>query len=225
MATVTTPAKPGVKSGSKVQSGGGNGNKRNGRGPGGDGPGGPNGRTPQDAYKLGMWLAVGGITMLFAALTSAYVVRYGEAQQDRTWGTFGLPHILWLSTGLLLASSITFEFARRALKADNTKSFSQWLLLTTALGLGFLASQLAAWQQLVTEKVFVNSNPYSSFFYMLTGTHGIHLICGILGLLYVAVRRKRYTANRRTAVEVTAIYWHFMDGLWIYLFLLLSFWR
>jgi cytochrome c oxidase subunit 3 len=99
------------------------------------------------------------------------------------------------------------------------------VIATSILGLGFLVSQLAAWRQMVEQKVYVNSNPHSGFFYVLTGTHGIHLICGILGLMFVAVRRKKYSAKNRTAVEVTAIYWHFMDGLWIYLFLLLSFWR
>ena len=148
-----------------------------------------------------------------------------EAQASSDWGSFGLPRVLWLSSAVLVGSSFTFEFARRALKADNAKSFAQWISITTLLGFGFLAGQLVAWQQLKAQSVYISSNPHSGFFYVLTGTHGIHLICGVLALLFVAIRRNRYSAKNRTAVEVTAIYWHFMDGLWIYLFLLLSFWR
>jgi len=126
---------------------------------------------------------------------------------------------------MLIASSVTFEFARRALKADKTGAFTQWITITAVLGLGFLAAQLVAWQQLRAQGVFISSNSHSGFFYVLTGTHGVHLIFGVLALLFVAIRRNSYSAKNRTAVEVTSIYWHFMDGLWIYLFLLLSFWR
>jgi len=178
-----------------------------------------------DAYKLGMWLGVGGITMLFAALTSAYVVRFGEAQANNEWAIFSLPRVIWVSTIILIASSVTFELARRALKNGNTQAFGSWIAITAVLGIGFLAGQLMAWQQLRAQNVFISSDPHSGFFYVLTGTHGVHLICGVLGLLFVAIRRNRYSATSRTAVEVTAIYWHFMDGLWVYLFLLLSFWR
>jgi cytochrome c oxidase subunit 3 len=172
-----------------------------------------------------MWLAIGAVTMLFAALTSAYVVRFGEAQATNEWGSFSLPRVLWLSSAVLIGSSVTFEFARRALKKDDTNAFSRWILVTTVLGIGFLAGQLAAWQQLRRQDIYVGSNPHSSFFFVLTGTHGLHLICGVFALLFVAMRRNKYSAKNRTAVEVTSIYWHFMDGLWIYLFLLLSFWR
>ena len=221
MSTVVTP-KTGIKPGI-----GSNGGSRNGgRGPGGGDDGGRSKRpTSLDAYKLGMWLAVGGITMLFAALTSAFVVRFGEAQANDDWGNFGLPRVLWLSSAMLIASSFTFEFARRALKTDKISTFTKWITITTVLGLGFLAAQLVAWQQLRTQGVFISSNSHSGFFYVLTGTHGVHLIFGVLALLFVAIRRNRYSAKNRTAVEVTSIYWHFMDGLWIYLFLLLSFWR
>ena len=218
MATATVP-KPGIKTGK----GGSNGFKNNGGGSdGGDGSKRP---SSLDAYKMGMWLAVGGITMLFAALTSAYVVRFGEAQAVNEWGSFSLPRILWISTIILVASSVTFEFARKALKSDNTQGFASWITITAVLGTGFLAGQLMAWRQQKAQSVYISSDPHSGFFYVLTGTHGVHLICGVLALLFVALRRKHYSAKNRTAVEVAAIYWHFMDGLWIYLFLLLSFWR
>jgi cytochrome c oxidase subunit 3 len=220
MATAIT-TKPGVKTGQGGSGGFGN---NGGRG-GSDDSGGPKRKANLDAYKLGMWLGVGGITMLFAALTSAYVVRFGEAQAKNEWANFNLPRVIWISTIILIASSVTFELARRALKNGNTQVFGTWILITLVLGMGFLAGQLLAWQQLRAQNVFISSDPHSGFFYVLTGTHGAHLICGVLGLLFVAIRRNRYSAKSRTAVEVTAIYWHFMDGLWIYLFLLLSFWR
>ena len=216
MATVISP-----KGTVKSAKGSGKGPLSGGRGPGG----GPSGPSQTDAYKFGMWLGVGGIAMLFAALTSAYVVRFGEAQSDSSWGSFSLPRILLLSTGILVVSSITFEFARKALRADNRSGFNQWMWLTTALGLGFLACQLIAWRNLRASQVYVSSNPHSGFFYVLTGAHGAHLIFGVLALVFVVIRRNKYSAQNRTAVEVTSIYWHFMDGLWIYLYLLLSFWR
>src|SRR5436190_619099 len=116
MATAVT-TKPSVKTGQ----GGSNGFGNNGGGSNGDDGG--KRKATLDAYKLGMWLGVGGITMLFAALTSAYVVRFGEAQANNEWGNFSLPRVIWISTIILVASSVTFELARRALKNGNTQAF------------------------------------------------------------------------------------------------------
>lgn len=179
-------------------------------------------------YRIGMWVTLAGVTMMFTALTSAYIVR---ASTSNDWRPLATPRLLWLSTALILASSITFEIARRTLRRGNTSGYQRWLLLTVLLGLGFLATQLLAWRQLVGQGIYIASSPHSSFFYVLTGAHGLHLLGGILGLdfLLLRSRRKSYeehgAAKRQAVVDAVALYWHFMFGLWIYLFLLLFLWR
>jgi len=179
-------------------------------------------------YKIGMWVALAAVTMTFTALTSAYIVR---ANSSNDWRPIEMPRILWLSTALIVASSITFEIARYALKRGKSSLYNRWLMLTVMLGLAFLASQLMAWRQLVAQGIYVASNPHSSFFYVLTGAHGLHLLGGVLGLDYLLLRswRKGYEEHaeerRQARVNSVALYWHFMDGLWIYLFLLLFLWR
>jgi cytochrome c oxidase subunit 3 len=181
-----------------------------------------------DKYRVGMWVALAGVAMMFTALTSAYVVRAGTSND---WRAIAAPRLLWLSTALIILSSLAFEIARRTLKSGNTSAYQRWLLLTVLLGLGFLATQLLSWRQLVVQGIYIGSNPHSSFFYVLTGAHGLHLLGGVLGLDYLLLRsrRKLYAehglAKRQAIVNSVAIYWHFMGGLWIYLFLLLFLWR
>lgn len=167
-----------------------------------------------------MWFGMAAVVMLFAAFTSAMVVRQGLSTD---WVSFPLPRILGLSTAILLASSLTLELSRRSLRAGSGESFARWLYVTTLLGLMFLGSQLAAWRELASRGVYLVTNPSSSFFYLLTAAHGVHLLGGVVALLYLVVRAGRIALNprRATAVEVTAIYWHFMDGLWLYILLLL----
>jgi cytochrome c oxidase subunit 3 len=190
------------------------------RGPGGDGKR----AVPPEAYRLGMWFALGGISMLFVAFTSAYIYRQGLSFD---WQPMPLVPILWMNTTIILLSSATFELSRRALKRNAVAAFERWLTLTTALGIAFLAGQLMAWRQLTLRGIFVATNPHSSFFYVLTGTHGVHLLGGVVALVVVLVGafRGRCTSSRTTALDVTATYWHFMGGLWVYLFMLLFLWR
>jgi cytochrome c oxidase subunit 3 len=107
----------------------------------------------------------------------------------------------------------------------------RWLLVTVVLGLAFLGTQLVAWQQLVRQGVYVSSNPHSSFFYLLTATHGVHLLGGLVALVYLTLRTRPTGENelaavkRQGAADAVTIYWHFMDVLWLYLFVLLFFWR
>jgi cytochrome c oxidase subunit III len=179
---------------------------------------------------VGMWVALSGILMLFTALTSAYIVRAGLSDD---WRPLVMPPLLWLSTALILSSSASLEAARRCLKQGREQAYRYWLLLTVVLGISFLGSQLLAWRQMVAEGIYIATNPHSSFFYALTGTHGLHLLVGILALDYLLLRawrprkgtRGEVDAKRQTALDVVGIYWHFMGGLWIYLFLLLFLWR
>ena len=179
-------------------------------------------------YRIGVWMAIGSILMLFVALSSSYIVRSASGDD---WRPIVMPKVLWLSTAVILVSSFTMEVSRRSLKAFNDAGYGRWLAITLILGLGFLVSQLMAWRQLVRQGVYMSSNPHSSFFYLFTAAHGLHLFGGILALGYLVLRttRKRDTVEselkRLGAAEAATIYWHFMDGLWVALFLLLFFWK
>ncbi len=194
---------------------------------GGGGESGDQVRFSPARYRLGAWVAVGSILMLFVALTSAYIVR-SAASND--WQPVAMPRVLWLSTALILVSSVTIEAARRSLR-NSGATYGRWLLGTFVLGAAFVLSQLLAWRQLVRQGVYLASNPYSSFFYLFTAAHGVHLLGGLGVLTYLLARstRKRATLEgelrRVGAADAASIYWHFMDALWIGLFLLLMFWK
>ena len=179
-------------------------------------------------YRVGMWVSVASIAMLFTSLTSAYIVRSATSYD---WLPIAVPRALFVSTGLLLLSSITLELARQKLKRSFQDGYSRYLLLTVLLGLVFLASQLSAWRQLARQGVYLVSHPHSSFFYLLTGAHALHLLGGLLSLMFLWLRSQRQLseptgiARRQAAADAVTIYWHFMDALWIYLFLLLFLWR
>ncbi|HET6978515.1 MAG TPA: cytochrome c oxidase subunit 3 [Pyrinomonadaceae bacterium] len=172
-------------------------------------------------YRTGMLVSLASIVMLFTSLSSAYVVRSGVMID---WFPIALPRVMFGSTALILLSSVSIEIARRKLKQNVTGSYSRYLLLTTALGIGFLVSQLIAWRQLTKQGIYLASNPYSSFFYLLTGAHAVHLAGGLFALCFLWFRSRNQVVRQATA-DAVSIYWHFMDALWIYLFLLLLLWR
>lgn len=193
---------------------------------GGDDSGGdrrhPERNPPPEGYRIGIWLALASVTMMFLALTSAYVVNQAHVLP------LEFPSTFYLSTALILASSLTFELTRKALRQRNESVFMRWLLITAVLGAGFLVAQVIAWRQLVASGFFVNTNRHTGFAYIFTGLHAVHLLGGILGLTYVVLKSRlgTWTAiRRRASVDATAIYWHFLDGLWIYLLLILFAWR
>ena len=176
-------------------------------------------RVPQRTYVTGMTIGLGGILMFFMALVSAYIVRKGMPNSG--WVPLQVfPRILWLNTLILVASSFTIARSRRLFRADDQPGFRHWWGVTTILGIFFLVGQVLAWRQMVHAGVFLATNPSSSFFYVFTAAHGLHLLGGILALLLVLVR-PTHRLTRGTATEVVAMYWHFMDGLWVFLFLLL----
>lgn len=227
--TVTRPR--GIKHGGTTPPGNGS---RGGRGPnGGGGDDSSRHLTPDHRYRIGMWVALCSITMLFTALTSAYIVR-SRLNTANDWQPIGVPQMLWLSTSLILLSSATFEAARRYLRRGEEERYQLWLLATVLLGLGFLVTQWLAWRELVAQGIYLTSNPHSSFFYLLTAVHALHLLGGIMMLTYLLWRawgRHRSSggaqamARRQDSAGAVALYWHFMDGLWVYLFLLLFLWR
>jgi cytochrome c oxidase subunit III len=175
-------------------------------------------RVPQRAYVTGMFIALAGILMFFMAFVSAYIVRKG--MPGSAWIPLQVPRILWLNTFVLIASSLTLGRASNRFNAHDQDGFRHWWATTTLLGILFVAGQILAWRQLAAQGIFLATNPSSSFFYVFTAAHGVHLLGGILALLYVQFRATR-KVSRGTAIEVVSMYWHFMDGLWVFLFLLL----
>jgi cytochrome c oxidase subunit 3 len=176
------------------------------------------GRVPQRAYITGMFIALAGILMFFMAFVSAYIVRKG--MPGNAWIPLQVPRILWLNTLTLLASSFTLARAHNRFNAQDEDGFRNWWATTTILCILFVAGQILAWRQLAAQGIFLATNPSSSFFYVFTAAHGVHLLGGILALLYAKFRVTR-KVSRGTAIEVVSMYWHFMDGLWVFLFLLL----
>src|SRR5271165_325025 len=199
--------------------------------------------------RLGLICGIATVCMVFISLTSAYVVRQGLPTFDDTsnsyvhdWGEVKMPWgLLLINTAVLLLSSITMEFARRSaarqaalapvqsipgVSLGNERSFP-WLGITVVLGIGFLVGQWLAWGEMHARGFFINTNPSSSFAFLLTITHAIHLGGGMLALLWAATASLRHKTleARRIAVDITAGYWHFMLVLWVYIFALLGFAR
>jgi len=218
---------------------------------GGGGDGRPGRRLPDyptrlRRARLGLLVALTPVFMLFVSFTSAYVVRQGLPTLDpRTnqlvhdWIPVKLPALLLVNTVVLLLSSVGMELARRQSKfaaaAATTKSpqgvpanaagSTPWLAMTIALGLLFLFGQWMAWKQLAANGFYVATTPSSSFVYLLTGAHAVHLMGGVLALLVAGlfVALQRSVTTRSIVVDVTGWYWHFMAALWVYILCLLEF--
>ena len=169
--------------------------------------------------KFAMWLFLISVTMLFAALTSAYIVR----KADGNWFSFDLPAVLWINTAVILMSSIFMQLAYVAAKKDNLEFIKIMLSATTVLGLAFVLGQWKAWQALVGAQIFFQGNPSGSFLYVLTGVHVAHLLGGVVFLLTVLIQAFQYKVHSVSLLSISMCntYWHFLDGLWLYLFLFL----
>jgi cytochrome c oxidase subunit III len=212
----------------------------------GSGDGSPDFATRLRRARLGMSVAIAGIVMIFVSFTSAYFVRQGLPTLDprtdalvRDWIPVRLPSLLLFNTCVLLVSSLTMALARRQVareaalaggastpgtSAGHESRFS-WLTLTVFLGLGFLSMQWLAWRELAASGFYVATSPSSSFVYLLTGMHGVHLLGGVLALLAAGAASllHRPVRSRLIILDVTGWYWHFMALLWIYIFCLLEF--
>lgn len=196
--------------------------------------------------RLGLLCGIATVSMVFVSLTSAYVVRRGLPTFDestrayfRDWGSVQLPWVLLaINTALLMVSSVTMEGARRSIarraalapvesipgvSLGDERRFP-WLGVTIVLGLGFLLGQWIAWGELRARGFFVNTNPNSSFVYLLTAAHAVHLAGGLIALGWAGVTSllRKPVEGRRIVVDVAAWYWHFMAVLWIYVFALLA---
>lgn len=170
--------------------------------------------------KFALWLFMVTVVMLFAAWTSAYIVRQAEGN----WLDYDLPEIFWLTSGIVVLSSITLQWAYFSAKKDNFVQLRLGMVLTVILGVAFLIGQWYSWIALVDRDVFFVGNPAGSFLYVLTGMHGLHLISGLIFLIIVLISSFQFKVHSKAMVpmEMLTTYWHFLGGLWLYLFLFLQ---
>jgi cytochrome c oxidase subunit 3 len=169
--------------------------------------------------KFGMWLFLASVVMLFAALTSAYIVRQAEGN----WVYFELPQVFYSTTVIILLSSVTMQWAYFAAKRDEVKVVKSMVIATSVLGLFFLIGQVWGWGQMADQGVHFVGNPSGSFVIVLTLVHGVHLISAIVFVLIVlaAALRGKVRSGKLAQIEMCATYWHFLGGLWLYLFVFL----
>lgn len=167
-------------------------------------------------HKFTLWVAIGSITMMFAGFTSAYIVKSNQAG----WQPVQMPKIFFLSTVLILLSSLTIYLAQLAMKNRETVKYKNLVLLTAVLGLGFVATQFLGFNELWQQNITFKESVAGSFFYIITGVHAFHVAGGVIALLVLFLRafssKTKYYST--TPVEIAGIYWHFVDILWIYLF-------
>ncbi len=218
---------------------GSNGGARN-RGGGGGGNNGDNPPPDNDLnqnseknselkLRISMWFILMVVFMTFGGLIGTYIVL--ATNDEFAWKPFDLPLQIWISTGLILASSVTYQFSNKLLQEDNQLKAKTWLIITTVLGGAFISSQILTWFELIRQDVYVASNPYAGFFYIFTGIHALHVLGGIIVLGYLLLRTWNVTISdkeltaRKSISKTVGLYWHFMDALWILLFVLLGFWK
>ena len=173
-------------------------------------------KAPPGAFRILIWTLCASISAFFAALMIAYVWRAGTGPY---WQPVAFPPVLWLSTAIIVLSSVTFETARRVFRRGRPRLALRFLLATAALGLAFLAAQLDAWRELVKQGAYLMDNPHGAFFYIFTGLHAVHLLGGLIALFVLILRRQK---RRREVMDVAAYYWHFLGVLWVILFAVLK---
>lgn len=166
--------------------------------------------------KFLLWLGIVSIIMMFAAFTSAYLVRRAEGN----WLEFGVPLIFTYSTIVLLLSSISMHYAYWAAKKDFFAQLRIAISVTFVLGIIFLVMQFLGWKELVKNNVFLVGNPSGSFFYVLSGLHGLHIISALIVLIFALTSafKLKIHAKQLNQIELCVTYWHFLDLLWLYLF-------
>jgi cytochrome c oxidase subunit 3 len=173
--------------------------------------------------KFTLWILIMSIVMMFAAFTSAYIVR----REEGNWLEFNLPAGLIINTILIVLSSATMQWAYLSAKKDNLSNLRIALLITFILGMAFLVGQWNVWGELVLNKIYFGgptANPSGSFMYVLTGVHGFHLITGLIFLLIALVSAFKYRIHSKNLIrmELCTTYWHFLSALWVYLYVFLA---
>ncbi|MEQ1642754.1 MAG: heme-copper oxidase subunit III [Pyrinomonadaceae bacterium] len=220
--------------GSNTPSGGG-------REPGDDGGGSGKGKQPKrdetpdiQEFKPGISRILTGflllvVLMTFGGLMAAYIVI--ATNNVAEWNPFDLPIQVWISTAIIIVSSLTYHLAQTAIFREDDAASRKWLVVTTVFGAAFISSQLLAWIALTSRGLYIRGNPYAGFFYILTAVHSIHVLGGITALgtillkVWYGVRGDEAIQRSKTLAQVVGWYWHFMGALWIVLFVLLGFWK
>jgi cytochrome c oxidase subunit 3 len=169
--------------------------------------------------KFALWLFMVTVVMIFAALTSAYIVRQAEGN----WLEYDLPQIFYYTSALVIISSVFLQFAYASAKKDNISNLRLGLIGAVIFGSAFLVGQWYSWVALVDKEVFFVGNPAGSFLYVFTGLHAAHLISGVIFLIIVLISTFKYKVHSQSmnTMEMATTYWHFLGGLWLYLFMFL----
>jgi cytochrome c oxidase subunit 3 len=178
------------------------------------------GENKERAIKLLLWLGQVSIGMLFAGLTSGYIVRRAAGN----WLNFNMPSAFFISTAIILVSSITMNMTVQAVKKDAKNAVTRNLLITFLLGIAFGVSQFVAWSTLIRNNIFLtgtSSNAAGSFLYIITALHLAHILGGLVALTitFFKARKGKYSASNYFGIKLCSTYWHFLDGLWVYLFI------
>jgi cytochrome c oxidase subunit 3 len=171
-------------------------------------------------HKFTLWVAIGSILMMFAGLTSAYIVKRSQA----SWLMIEIPVMFWYSTATILASSVTVQLALKALKKREMINYRRLLVVTAVLGVLFIVLQVAGFRQFAAQDIRLigaGSNASYSFLLAISGMHGVHVLGGVVALVVIAIRALNSSTRSYSTVplEIAATYWHFVDALWIYLFI------
>jgi cytochrome c oxidase subunit 3 len=169
--------------------------------------------------KFALWLFMVTVVMVFAGLTSAYIVRQAEGN----WLEYDLPVIFWITSGTVVLSSLFLHYAYYSAQKDNLAGVRIGMSLAVLLGVAFLVGQWYSWVAMVDREVFFVGNPSGSFLYVFTGLHAVHLISGVIFLIIVLISSFRYEVHSKSMIgmEMATTYWHFLAGLWVYLFMFL----
>ena len=171
-------------------------------------------------HKFTLWVAIGSILMMFAGLTSAYIVKRSQA----SWLIIEIPMMFWYSTATILASSVTVQLALKALKKREMINYRRLLVVTAVLGVLFIVLQIAGFRQFAAQDIRLvgaGSNASYSFLLAISGIHGVHVLGGVVALVVIAIRALNSSTRSYSSIplEIAATYWHFVDALWIYLFI------
>ncbi len=171
--------------------------------------------------KFALWIAMASMTMMFASLSSAYIVR----QAAGNWFEFNLPNIFFVSTVIILLSSISLHQSYKSFITEKEAPYKRYLVLAFLLGIGFVISQYLGWQQLYSLGIDLKGNPSGSFLYVITFIHVLHVLggiaCLIVAMMHAFILKFRVTEKRKHRFELVNQYWHFVDILWIYLLIFL----
>lgn len=228
-----TKRRRGISSSSGQNTNGGGGGGDNG---GNEGPEPPEDRSeplspafiPQKSRVLTSFILL-VVLMTFGGLIGAYVVI--ATNRAAEWRPFDLPLPVWISTALIIISSLVYHLGKKAVDRNDQPAARKWFVVTTVFGAAFISSQILAWLALNARGLYLTGNSYAGFFYVLTGIHAVHVIGGIIALGSILLRNLAPTerlveiSRRQTLAEVVGWYWHFMGVLWLILFVLLGFWK